>query len=173
MPSVVLREVLELLGRLRTRLQGLKVPVIRAEELGQHSRVERVALGRTRPKPIPSPVQRLGIHGVDHDAMVKQEIHDPALGPLNRRPQLDPLGSPFVELATPFAQARRRVRHRPASHLRPLLIHNPDRMRLIGPVDAQVVAHSTPLVWSHRALHRESVNGKVRLIPALLGATFS
>jgi hypothetical protein len=46
---------------------------------------------------------------------------------------------------------------------RPLLIHNPDRMRLIGPVDTQVVAHSAPLVWSHSALHRESVNGKVRL----------
>src|SRR5439155_15691676 len=107
------------------------------------------------------------------DTMVKQEFHDPALGPLYRLRQLGPLGSPFVQLAAPFAQARRRVRHRPASDLRPLLIRNPGRRRLIGPVDAQVVAHSAPLVWSHSALHRESVNGKVRLIPAPPGATFS
>src|SRR5262249_16322013 len=134
--------------------------------------VERVPLGPPRPKPSPSLVPGFGIPWVVHDAMVKQEIHDPALGPLNRRPQLDPLGSPFVELAAPLAQARRRVRHRPARDLRPLLIHRPDRMRLIGPVDAQVVAHSAPLVWSHRALHRESVNGKVRLILALLAGNF-
>src|SRR2546422_11049526 len=63
MPAVVLREVLELLGHLRARLQGLEVPVIRAEEVGQHPRVKRVTLGRTGPKPIPGPVQRLGIHG--------------------------------------------------------------------------------------------------------------
>src|SRR4029453_6399041 len=106
-------------------------------------------------------------------AMLQQEIHDPALGPLNRRPQLDPLALPFVAFAAPFALARRRVGHRPARALRRRLVHNPDRMRLIGPVDAQVVAHSAPLGWSHRAPHRESVNGTVRLIPALLGATFS
>ena len=144
MPAVVLREVLELLGHLRARLQGLEVPVIRAEEVGQHPRVKRVTLGRTGPKPIPGPVQRLGIHGVDHDAMVEQEIHHPAFGSLNGRPQLDPLRPPLVELAAPFAEARCRVRHRAAGDLRAVLIHDPDRMRLIRPIDAQVVAHSSP-----------------------------
>jgi hypothetical protein len=68
---VVLRENLELLGRLRTRLQGVEVGVIRAQEVGQHPGVERIVLRPTLPKPIPSPVQRLGVHGIDHHAMVE------------------------------------------------------------------------------------------------------
>jgi hypothetical protein len=56
------------------RLQGAQVRVIRAQKVGQHPRVKRITLGRTLPEPIPGPVLRLGIDGVDDDAMVKQEI---------------------------------------------------------------------------------------------------
>src|SRR2546425_6521270 len=99
--------------------------------------------------------------------MVAQETPHPAFGPLTARPQLDPRPPPLVELAAPFAEARCRVRHRAAGDLRAVLIHDPDRMRLIRPIDAQVVAHSSP------PFRPESVNGKVGLIPALRGATFS
>src|SRR2546429_7111283 len=78
--------------------------MIRAEEVGQHPGVERIILRSTLPKPIPGPVQRLGIHGIDHDAMVEQKIDHPALGPLDRRPQLDPLSAPLVQLAAPLAR---------------------------------------------------------------------
>ena len=172
LPLVVLGEEFELLGRLRARLQGAEVRVIRAQEVGQHPRVERITLRPTLPKPIPGPVQRLGIHGIDHHAMVEQEIHHPAVGPLDRRPQLDPLRAPLVQLPAPLAQALRRVRHRARGDLRPALIHDPDGMRLIRPIDSEVVAHSSS---SFRALHSRprSGNGEVGLIPALRGATFS
>jgi hypothetical protein len=38
---------------------------------------------------------------VDDDVMVEQEIHHPALRPLDRRPQLDPLRPPLVQLRPP------------------------------------------------------------------------
>ena len=142
LPLAVLREELEFLGRLRARLQGSQVRVIRAEELGQHPGVKRITLRPALPKPIPGPVQRLGVHRVDHDAMVEQEIHHPAVGPLNRRPELEPLRPPLVQLPAPLAQALRGVRHRARGELRPALIHHPDRMRLIRPIDSEVVAHS-------------------------------
>jgi tetratricopeptide (TPR) repeat protein len=44
----------------------LEVRVIRAQEVGQHLGVKRIILRPTLPKPIPGPVQRLGIHGIDH-----------------------------------------------------------------------------------------------------------
>jgi hypothetical protein len=73
--------------------------------------------------------------------MIEQEIHHTALGPLNRRPQLDPLRPPLVQLPAPPAEALRRVRHRVGGDLRPALVHDPDRMRLIRPIDSEVVAH--------------------------------
>ena len=74
--------------------------------------------------------------------MVEQEIHHPAVGPLNRRPELELLHPPLVQLPAPLAQALRGVRHRARGELRPALIHHPDRMRLIRPIDSEVVAHS-------------------------------
>src|SRR2546422_1295968 len=127
--------------------------MIRAEEVGQHPGVERIILRSTLPKPIPGPVQRLGVHGIDHDAMVEQEIHHPALGPLNRRPQLDPVRPPLVQLPAPVAQPLRRVWHRARGDLRPALVHDPDRMRLIRPIDSEVVAHWSASFW-HRARGR-------------------
>src|SRR6516164_2023422 len=147
LPLAVLREELELLGGVRARLQGPQARVIRAQEVGQHPGVKRIALRRTLAKPVPGPVQRLGIHRVDHDAMVEQEIHHPALGPLNRGPELEPLRSPLVQLPAPPAQALRGVRHRARGDLRPALIPHPHRVGLIRPVDAQIVAHGSFTLW--------------------------
>src|SRR6516164_7112648 len=147
LPLAVLRQELELLGGVRARLEGPQARVIRAEEVGQHPGVKRIALRRTLAKPIPGPVQRLGIHRVDQDAMVEQEIHHPALGPLNRGPELEPVRPPLVQLPAPLAQALRGVRHRARGDLRPALIHHPDRMGLICPVDAEIVAHGSFTLW--------------------------
>src|SRR2546425_2950177 len=76
------------------------------------------------------------------------------------------------QLAAPLAQALRRVRHRAHGHLRPALINDPDRMRLIRPIDSQVVAHSFSFRWPHGCALEERER-LVRLIPALSGATFS
>src|SRR4029450_7506831 len=74
--------------------------------------------------------------------MVEQEVHHPTLGPLNRCPELGPLRPPLVQLSAPLGHPLRGVRHRARGDLRPALIHHPDRMRLIRPIDAEVVAHS-------------------------------
>ena len=103
--------------------------MIRAEEVGQHPRVKRITLGSTLSKPIPGPVQRLVIHGVDDDTMVEQEVHHPTVRSLDRRPPLDPLRAPLVQLPAPLAEARRRMGHGARGDLRPALIDDPDRMR--------------------------------------------
>src|SRR5262245_37767930 len=104
--------------------------------------------------------------------MVEQETHDPALAPLNCRPQLDPLGAPLIQLSAPLAQALGRMRHRVRSDLRSIRVHHPYRMRLIRPVHSKVVAHSFPPLGSSPTRPR-SRNGEVSHIPALRGATFS
>jgi hypothetical protein len=128
----VLRQEFEFPGRVRARLQRPEVRVIGAQKVGQHARVKRVTLRAALAKPIAGSIQRFGVHGIHYDVMVEQEIHDPAFGPLNRRPPLDPLRPPLVQLPAPLTQALRRVRHRARGELRPALIHHPDRMRLIS-----------------------------------------
>jgi hypothetical protein len=92
--------------------------------------VRRAAL----PKPIPSAIERPGVHRIDQHAMVEQKSHHAAGRPFNRDPRLSPMRPPFVQLATPLAQPLRRVLHRAHSTLRPALIDDPDRMRLIRPL---------------------------------------
>ena len=146
--------------------------MIRAQEVGQHARVERVTLGAALSKAIPGAVERLGIHGIDDHAMVEQQIYDPAVGPLDRGPEFDALRAPLVQLPAPLAQALRRVRHRAGSDLHSALIHDPDGVRLICPIHSEVIAHSSSSFWTWPARPR-SGNGEVGLIPALWGATFS
>ena len=164
-PLTIFGEEFKLLGRFRARQQGAEVRMIRAQEVGQHSRVKRVTLGAALPKAIPGAVERLGIHGIDHHAMVEQKIHHPAVRPLDRGPEVDALRAPLV-------QALRRVRHRARGDLRPALIHNPDGMRLIRPIHSEVIAHSSSSFGALPSWPR-SGNGEVGLIPALGGATFS
>src|SRR6516165_1778346 len=154
LPLAVLREELDLLGCLRARQQGSQARVIRAQELGQHPGIKRIILRPSLPKPIPGPVQRLGIHRIDHDAMVEQEIHHPALGPLNGRPELESLRSPLVQLPAPLAQALRRVRHGACGDLRAALIRDPHRVGLIRPVDTEIVVHGPLLLRRVCALLR-------------------
>jgi hypothetical protein len=140
--------------------------MIRAQEVGQDTRVKRVTLGATLPKPISSSVERLGIHGIDGHAMVEQKIHDGAVGPLDRRPQFDALSAPLVQLPAPLAQAFRRVRDGAGRDLQAARIHNPDSVGLISPIHSEVIAHS----FSSFGLRPErpwSRNGEVGLIPAL------
>ena len=170
-PRTILGEEFELLSRFRARLQGAQMRVIGAQEVGQHARVKRVTLGSALPKSVPSPVERFGVHGVDDDAMVQQEIHHAAVGPLDRRPQGDSPGPPLVQLSAPLAQAFRRVRDRAGRDLQSALINNPDGVGLIGPIHSEAVAHSSPSFWPQHSWPR-SGNGKVRLIPALVGGHF-
>jgi hypothetical protein len=46
--------------------------------------IRPITLRPSLPKPIPGPVNRLGIHGVDHDAVVKQEVHTRTSGMENQ-----------------------------------------------------------------------------------------
>src|SRR4029450_3805366 len=57
-------------------------------------------------------------------------------------PPPPPHRPPLVQPPAPLDHPLRRVRHCARGDLRPALIDDPDRMRLIGPIDADVVAHS-------------------------------
>src|SRR4029453_4820727 len=117
-------------------------------------------------------IERLGIHGIDHHAMIEQKIDHPAVGPLDRGPEVDALRTPLVQLPAPLLQALGRVRPRARRELRPALIHDPDGVRLIRPIHAEAITH-----WasSFGAMHSRprSGTGEGGFIPALRGATFS
>src|SRR6185436_3486768 len=108
----------------------------------------------------------------DHHAMVEQKIHHPAVGPLDRGPEVNALSAPLVQRPAPLAQALRRVRHRARGDLRPARIHDPDGVRLIRPIHSKVIAHLSASFGALPSWSR-SGNGEVGLIPALGGATFS
>ena len=171
-PLTIFGEQFKLLGRLRTRLHGSEVRMIRAQEVGQHSRVEWVTLSSALPKAVPGSVERLGIHGIDHHAMVEQNIDHPAVWPFDRGPEVDALRTPLVQFPAPLAQPLGRVRHRARGDLRPALVHDPDGVRLIRPIHSHVVAHSSSSLGAGPS-KPQSGNGEVGLIPALRGATFS
>src|SRR5262249_60364786 len=128
--------------------------------------------GSTLPKSVSGPVERLGIQGINPHAMVEQPIHPPAVGPLDRGPELAALRAPLVQFPAPRVQALRCVRHRARGDLRPALIHDPDGVRLIRPIYSEVIAHSSSSFAAWPSWPR-SLNGEVGLIPALLEATFS
>ncbi len=77
--------------------------MIRAQEVGQHPRIERVTLGAALPKAVPGAIERLGVHGIDDHAMVKQRVDHPAVGPLDRGPESDALRSPLVQFPRPHS----------------------------------------------------------------------
>src|SRR2546426_12383945 len=86
--------------------------------------------------------------------MAGQDTPPPPPGPPNPPPHplLGP--PPLVQLPAPLAQPLCRVRHRARGDLGPALIHDPDRMRLIRPIDSEVVAH-----WSASFGHRARGRG--------------
>ena len=86
--------------------------------------------------------------------MVEQNIHHPAIGPLDRGPEVDALPAPLVQFPAPRTQALRGVRHRVRRDLRPALIHDPDGMCLIRPIHSKVIAHLV-LLLRGRALVAE------------------
>src|SRR5262249_32508626 len=150
-PLAVLREVLQLLRRLGAGMQGGQPQMVRAQEVGGHPGIKQVALRAALPEAIPGPVQRLGIDRVDEHAVVQQKVHHAPLGALDRGPELDPPGAPFVQLPAPLAQALGRVRRRAGRDRLARVIDPPDGMRLIRPIDPKVVAH-----------HASRLQGRVR-----------
>ena len=138
---IVLGQQLQLLRRLRARLQRLQVGVIRPQKARQHPGIEQVVLGPALAEPIPCPVQGLGIDRVHPHAMVQQHVHHPTLRPLDRRPQHDALRAPFVQLPPPLTEPHGAMRHHARADPLPLLVLDPHRMLFIRPVHSDVVTH--------------------------------
>jgi hypothetical protein len=115
--------------------------------------------------------ERLSLHYVDQELISQAALRYGLLE--EKLSSLDESKPSLLErFDAETRRALRRVRHRAGGGLRPVLIHDPDRMRLIRPIDSEVVAHVSTSFW---VLHSEprSGNGEVSLIPALRGATFS
>src|SRR5262249_16091826 len=109
----------------------------------QHAGVKRVTLRAALTKPISGSIQRFRVHGINDDVMVEQSVHDSPVGAFNRCPQGDDLSPPQVQFSSPLVQALAGVGSRASGDLRPHFIHDPNGMRLIRLIDADVVAHSS------------------------------
>src|SRR5262245_744708 len=106
-PVVVAGEQFKLLSRLGTRLQSPQVSMIGPQKLRQHISIKGIALGLAHPKPIPGPVQSLGINRIDHHPAVQQKIHHAPVRLLDSRPKLDPFGLTLTKPTTQLAQPLR------------------------------------------------------------------
>src|ERR671918_363696 len=138
--AVVAGQEFKLLGFGRARPQRSQVTMIGAQKLGQHPGVKPVALGPTGAEPVPGPVQAFGVDRVDHDVVVQEELHNPAMGLFDGCPELDVRIAAFMQPAAKVAQFFRSFLHHPLLHAFPSLIPYPHRVFLVGPVNPDVPA---------------------------------
>ena len=87
-PVVIAGEHLKLLSLLGVGLQSAQMNMIGPQKFRQYIRIKRIALGLAHAKPIPGPIQRLGIDRIDHHSMIQKKIHDPPVGLLDGCPKL-------------------------------------------------------------------------------------
>ena len=167
LPGVVAGQPLQFLGGLGAWPQRRQMAVIGPQEGGEDPGIERVALRPTHPEPIAGAVHRFRVDGKDHDPMVQQEVDNPALGLLDRRPHLAPRRAPFIEPPAKLAQAVHRLRHGAAHDFRPRLVLHPHGVFSIRPIHPEVVAHRSSNTPGdvHGARHRAGTAGSPYIGP--------
>src|SRR5215475_13837493 len=161
-PVLIPTEHLKLLGRIRVRLKRSQVSVIGPNKLCQDVSVKGIALGLAHAKPVPGPIQGLGIDRIDHCAMVQQKIHYPAMGLLNGRPKLDLLSSVLIEPAAELAPPLYSLGDLHLDNFLALWITHPHLIELIRPIHAQIIS-----------LHALLLLGCVLPIPTALNGKFA
>ncbi len=138
-PRVIASEEFDFLRGNRARPQGREVHVISAQKLREHPAIKRITFRGTHTKPIAGSIDGFGIHRVHDDTMIQQTIHHPPVRFLNGRPQLNPCGTPFIELPPPDAQPHRCVGHHPFPHDGARLLSHTHAMLLLAPIYSQII----------------------------------
>src|ERR671924_1363608 len=104
-PVVIASEHLKLLGLLGIRPKRLQMRMIGSQNLRQYISIKGIALRLTHAKPIPGPIHGLGIHRIDHHAMIQHEIHNAPVRLLNRCPKLYAFCFSLIEPTAKIAHA--------------------------------------------------------------------
>src|SRR5713226_4607608 len=145
-PLMISREDLKLLGLLGVGLQRPQMQVVGAQKLTEHPGIKRIALRTALPKPIPRPIQSLGVDRVDQYPVIQNKIHNPPLGLLYGRPKLDPFASSLIEPTTKLCHLLHSLLQPHLGHLFTSLISHRHRMHPVSQIDPQVVSsHNSSL----------------------------
>src|SRR5574337_614612 len=138
--EVIPSDHLKLLGLIGVGLKRSQMRMIGPNKLRQHVSIKGIALGLANAKPIPDPIQRLGIDRKNHHPVVQQKLHNPPLRLLNGRPKLDFFRPTLVEPATKLAHPFWTLYHLHLGYLLALGIADPHLMKFIGPIHSQIVS---------------------------------
>ena len=114
--------------------------MIGSHKLRQYVGVKGITFGLTHAKTVPGPIQRLGVHRIDHHPVVQKKIHDSSLRLLDGRPKLHSLASALIEKTTKLSQPPNALLNLFLAYLLALRIADPDLVKLIGPIDSQIIS---------------------------------
>jgi hypothetical protein len=139
-PVVIAGQQLKLLGLSRVGLQRSQMRMIGSKKFRQHISIEGIALGLAHAKPIPGPVQGLGINRIDHHPMIQQKIHNPPVWLFDTGPKFDALCPTLMEPAAKLAQAFHALLDGHLGYFLALVIADPHLVKLVGPIHSQIIS---------------------------------
>src|SRR5574341_578563 len=137
---VIPSEQLKLLGLMGVGLQRSQVSMIGPNKLRQNVSVKRITLGLAHAKPIPDPIQRLGIDRINRHPVIQKKLHNPPVRLLDGRPKFYLFRLTLVEPAAKLAHPFWTLDHLHLDYLLALWITDPHLMKLIRPIHSQIVS---------------------------------
>src|SRR5262245_3792656 len=130
---------LKLLGLGGVGLKSAQMSMISPQKLRQNISIKTIALRWTDAKPIPRPIQRLGIHRIDHYTVIQKKIHHASVGLLNGRPKLNPLAATLVKPAPELRQLVCGLLDLPLFYFSAALISYIQLMAFVRPIHSQII----------------------------------
>src|SRR5213594_589703 len=139
-PLMISREDLKLLSLLGVGFQRPQMHVVGAQKLTKHPGIKRITLRAALPKPIPRPIQRLGVDRKNLHPVIQKKIHNASFGLLYRCPKLYPTGAALIKPTTKFCHPLHTLLHPHLGHPATSLISHVHLMYPVPPINPQVVS---------------------------------
>src|SRR6185295_17097577 len=110
--------------------------------------IKTIALGLTHTKPVPRPIQRLGVDRVHHHTVIQKKIHYSPLRLLDGCPKLSASAAPLIEPAPELRQPFGGLLDLELFYFLAAFISRIQLMAFVGPIHSQIVSlQSLFLLW--------------------------
>jgi hypothetical protein len=138
-PLVISSQHLKLLDLGRIRLKSAQMSVIGPQKLRQDISIKGVTLRWAHAKPIPGPIQGLGVDRIDHHAVIQKKIYNPPVRLFDGRPKLNPIFPALIKPAPQLSYLLRGLWDFQLFYFSSALIRHVQLMGFVGPIHSQIV----------------------------------
>ena len=162
-PLVIPSQHLKLLALGGIGLKSAQMSMIGPQKLRQHISIKTIALRWTHAKPIPSPIQGLGVDRIDHHTVIQKKIHNPAFRLLDRCPKLNSLTAALLKPPSELSQPVSGLLDFQLSYFSSTLITHIQLVALIRPIHSQIISRQSLILLFCLLPIPRAVNGKFAL----------